>query len=70
MTVTAKTGTLQLRDQLGDYQLRGLVLEDMNSFSFMLDTYETFNIYGKEKSVDNEERAAPTRGRPPHGYHT
>ena len=66
MTVTAKTGTLQLRDQLGDYQFRGLVLEDTNFFSFMLDTYETFNIYKKENSVDNEERVAPTRGRPPH----
>jgi len=48
MTISGKTGSLQLRDQLGDYQFRGLTLEDMNFFSFMLDTYETFNIYGKE----------------------
>ncbi len=67
MMISAKTGSLQLCNQLGDYQFRGLALEDMNFFSFMLDTYETFNIHGKENSADDEENG-PKRGRPPHEW--
>ena len=63
MVVSGRTGTLQVRDQLRDYQFRGYALEDMNFISFMLDTYETFSICEKVASAKGE---GPSKGQPPH----
>jgi len=53
--LSAKTGTLQLRDQLRDYQFRGHALQDTNFLLFMMNTYETFDITENDYSEVGKE---------------
>ena len=60
--ITLVDGSLTLKDQLRDYQMRGEELTSMNFLDFFLDTYEGEQIPSAEGSADDDLPRG--RGRP------
>jgi len=62
-TITVVDGTIELKDQLRDYQFRGEELTQMNFLSFMLETYEDQKDNNDEANITVIK---PTDGSPNH----
>lgn len=62
--VRMENGQLELKDQLRDYQFRGIDLSSLNLLDFILSTYEG-KINDEQPGLDENENRESTLGRPP-----
>ncbi|KAF9470258.1 hypothetical protein BDN70DRAFT_902252, partial [Pholiota conissans] len=58
-TISFVSDSIQLRDQLKDYKFRGVALEHMNLYEFIIETYE-FTLTSKD--IINNQTVAETAG--------